>query len=176
LGLIGGCVFFVWYGMSALLRPLPAFTASHLTSLNRRSENVLVDANIIPELELCNVEWHAFAANLVEEPTIPRLRSASDEAIHSSFAAPFLDCFASLSSGGALRGRVWADASSCDLPDGLSVNSGVQSPLAKFFAFPFGRNRNRANHPVPNRGAFRDRHGRRARDAMDAGGALDESR
>jgi hypothetical protein len=30
-------------------------------------------------------------------------------------------------------------------------------------------------HPVPIRGAFRDRHGRRARDAMDAGGAKDES-
>ena len=45
----------------------------------------------------------------------------------------------------------------------------VSSPLAKnFFAFRFGRNRNRANHPVPLRGALRERHGRRARDAMDA--------
>ena len=56
------------------------------------------------------------------------------------------------------RFREWVP---CDLPDGLSGNSGVQSPLAKFFAFPFGRNRNRATHSIPHRGAFRDRHGRR---------------
>jgi len=53
----------------------------------------------------------------------------------------------------------------------------VSSPLAKnFFAFRFGRNRNRANHPVPLRGALRENvtdvgHGmrwtqRRARRAM----------
>jgi hypothetical protein len=31
-----------------------------------RSENVIVKAIIIPELELCNVKWHVFAADLVE--------------------------------------------------------------------------------------------------------------
>jgi hypothetical protein len=33
-----------------------------------------------------------------------------------------------------------------------------------------------ACHPAPHRGAFRDRHGRRARDAVDAGGVADERR
>jgi hypothetical protein len=45
-------------------------------ALNRRSENVIVEAIIIPELELRNVEWHVFAAtlatsfvNLIASPT-----------------------------------------------------------------------------------------------------------
>jgi len=48
-------------------------------------------------------------------------------------------------------------------------------PYAKIF--PFARNPNQftdSRRPVPNRGAFRDRHGRRRRDAVDAGGARDE--
>jgi hypothetical protein len=36
------------------------------SALNSRSENVLVEAIIIPELELRNVKWHIFGANLVE--------------------------------------------------------------------------------------------------------------
>ena len=36
------------------------------TSLNRRSENVIVEAIVIPKLELCNVKWQVFGANLVE--------------------------------------------------------------------------------------------------------------
>ena len=49
--------------------------------------------------------------------------------------------------------------------------------LAKIFAFPFD-----ANHlyvvriPAQYRGAFRDRHERRAGDAVDAGCAFDEMR
>jgi hypothetical protein len=46
-GLLGGCGFFVWYGLSALLTPSPAFPARHLTSLNRRSENVRVAAMVV---------------------------------------------------------------------------------------------------------------------------------
>ncbi len=34
--------------------------------LNRRSENFCVEAIIVPELELRNVEWQIFSANLVE--------------------------------------------------------------------------------------------------------------
>jgi hypothetical protein len=36
------------------------------TTLNSRSENVVVEAIIIPELELRNVKWHVFSAHLVE--------------------------------------------------------------------------------------------------------------
>jgi hypothetical protein len=35
-------------------------------ALNRRSENVVVEAIIVPELKLRNVKWHVFPANLVE--------------------------------------------------------------------------------------------------------------
>ena len=52
----------------------------------------------------------------------------------------------------------------------------VQSPLAKIFRFPFDPNHfYLSRHPGPHKGAFRDRHERRAEDAMDAGGAADES-
>jgi hypothetical protein len=49
------------------------------------------------------------------------------------------------------------------------------APFAKIF--PFAPDPNQftdSRRPVPNRGAFRDRHGRRRRDAVDAGGAKDE--
>ena len=49
-----------------------------------------------------------------------------------------------------------------DLPDGLFCKSAVQPLWQKYFAWSFGRNRNRANHLVPHRGAYRDRHGRGA--------------
>jgi hypothetical protein len=43
------------------------------------------------------------------------------------------------------------------------------APFAKIFPFPFDANhRHISRHPGPHRGAFRDRHGRRARDAVDA--------
>jgi hypothetical protein len=60
---------------SALLRRIAVVSAS----LNSRSENVLVEAIIIPELGLRNVEWHVFAANLVEgthDPTLCFQKSA----------------------------------------------------------------------------------------------------
>jgi hypothetical protein len=40
---------------------------------DRRSENVVVEAIIVPELELRNVEMQVFFFDLVEVPTIPRL-------------------------------------------------------------------------------------------------------
>jgi hypothetical protein len=52
----------------------------------------------------------------------------------------------------------------------------VQSPLAKIFLFPSDPNHlHIPRHPGPHKGAFRDRHERWAGDAMDAGGAADES-
>jgi hypothetical protein len=47
------------------------------------------------------------------------------------------------------------------------------APFAKIFLFSSDANHfSVLRHPVPTRGAFRDRHERWARDAMDAGGAL----
>src|ERR1700722_15379857 len=52
----------------------------------------------------------------------------------------------------------------------------VQSPSIKIFPFPFDPNHFYiASIPAHTQGAFRDRHERRAGDAMDAGGAADES-
>jgi hypothetical protein len=43
------------------------------------------------------------------------------------------------------------------------------APFAKILPFPFDPNHPHiSRHPGPHRGAFRDRHGRRARDAVDA--------
>jgi hypothetical protein len=48
--------------------------------------------------------------------------------------------------------------------------------FAKIFRFALHPNQIYIHRrPVPHRGAFRDRHGRRERDAMDADGAADES-
>jgi hypothetical protein len=44
----------------------------------------------------------------------------------------------------------------------------VQPSAQKYFAFPEMQNRCRKSCPVPTRGAYRDRHGRGVRDAMDA--------
>ena len=50
------------------------------------------------------------------------------------------------------------------------------APFAKIFPFPPDPNHfTILRHPGPHRGAFRDRHERWAWDAMDAGGAADES-
>jgi hypothetical protein len=38
---------------------------NHLTSLNRRSENVVAEAVVIFELTFRDVEWQVFAANFV---------------------------------------------------------------------------------------------------------------
>jgi hypothetical protein len=51
----------------------------------------------------------------------------------------------------------------------------VQSRPKKYFALPVGQIISTSpRHPRPIRGAFRDRHERWARDAVDAGGAFDE--
>ena len=52
----------------------------------------------------------------------------------------------------------------------------VQSYLKKFFRFAADPNQIYIpDRPTPHRGAFRDRHGRWVRDAVDASGAADES-
>ena len=49
-------------------------------------------------------------------------------------------------------------------------------PFAKIFRFSFDPNHFYiSRHPGPHKGAFRDRHERRAGDAVDAGSAADES-
>ena len=49
-------------------------------------------------------------------------------------------------------------------------------PLAKIFRFTSDPNHFYiSRHPGPHKGAFRDRHERKARDAMDASCAADES-
>jgi hypothetical protein len=57
-------------------------------------------------------------------------------------------------------------------PDGQITarppNPSVQPPAQKYFAFPEMQIRCRKSCPVPTRGAYRDRHGRGVRDAMDA--------
>src|ERR1700694_4149724 len=55
-----------------------------------------------------------------------------------------------------------------DLPDGQITDS-CPAPLRKIFRFSADPNQlYKSLHPVPHRGAFRDRHGRWARDAVDA--------
>ena len=59
---------------------------------------------------------------------------------------------------------------------GFKLMLPVQSPLAKIFRFTSEPNHFYiARIPAQHRGAFRDRHERRAGDAMDAGCASDES-
>src|ERR1700694_6335406 len=55
-----------------------------------------------------------------------------------------------------------------DLPDGQITDS-CPAPLRKIFRFSADPNQlYKSRHPVPHRGAFRDRHGRWVRDAVDA--------
>jgi hypothetical protein len=50
-------------------------SSTNSTSLNRRSENVIVEAITIPaELKLCNVSGMYLALTLWKDPTIPRLK------------------------------------------------------------------------------------------------------
>jgi hypothetical protein len=49
-----------------------------LASLNRRSENVIVKAIVIPKLELCNVQWQVFGANFVERADTPTLEDTPE--------------------------------------------------------------------------------------------------
>jgi hypothetical protein len=74
--------------------------------------------------------------------------------------------------------RVWLGASNCSPLDSISAFA------ADLPVVPIGRrpsrliaapnHRQTPPHPVPTRGAFRDRHGRWAQDAVDAYGAQDE--
>src|SRR5258708_1509516 len=60
-------------------------------------------------------------------------------------------------------------------PDQADLPSPV--PFPKIFRFAVDPNHFYIpRHPVPHRGAFRDRHGRRRRDAVDAASAIDEQR
>jgi hypothetical protein len=60
------------------------------------------------------------------------------------------------------------------VPDGqiteLADRGVCPAPFAKILSFPFEANHlHISRHPGPHRGAFRDRHERRAGDAVDAG-------
>src|ERR1700743_2331080 len=89
------------------------------------------------------------------------------------------DCFESSRSTGIARlsrgaGATFHDTaltsfSSSDLPDGPFVGPARPALSAKISRFPFDPNhRLISRHPVPDRGTFRDRHGRRVWDAVDA--------
>src|SRR5260370_21122586 len=62
------------------------------------------------------------------------------------------------------------------LPDGQISDFAVQPRFQKYSASPLTQIKSRTPPSRPERGAYRDRHGRWVRDAVDAGGALDESR
>jgi hypothetical protein len=58
----------------------------------------------------------------------------------------------------------------------INADSTVQSSAKKYFTPPVGQIISTSpRHPASIRGAFRDRHERWVRDAVDAGGAFDES-
>jgi len=48
-------------------------------SLNRRSKNVIAEAIIVPELELCNVKMQVFLTDIMESANIATLEEARDE-------------------------------------------------------------------------------------------------
>jgi hypothetical protein len=67
------------------------------------------------------------------------------------------------------------------LPDGQITRASdaahVQPPSQKYFAWSFARSSFiDSNRPASNRGAYRDRHERWVRDAVDAAAAQDERR
>jgi len=67
------------------------------------------------------------------------------------------------------RTEEFVEADQSDLP--------CPAPSSKIFSFAADPNQIYiACRPAPHRGAFRDRHGRRARYAVDAGGVADERR
>lgn len=72
------------------------------TSLNRRSENILVEPIVIPELELRNVEWHVFAAYLVE-----RTDDAALEDAPKAFNRLRMNSTDNVLSLGMVNSRVW---------------------------------------------------------------------
>jgi hypothetical protein len=52
--------------------------AGFLATIDRRAENVIVKAIVIPKLELCNVKWQVFGANLVERAHDAALENAPE--------------------------------------------------------------------------------------------------
>jgi hypothetical protein len=64
---------------------------------------------------------------------------------------------------------LWAD-----LPDVMIFRNHVNPSFGKYFSFPEMQISRMVCHPAPARGALRDRHGRWARDAMDALTSPDE--
>jgi hypothetical protein len=80
--------------------------------------------------------------------------------------------------GIALDARFYFAASAAHQFQSLSGKSANQCPalLRKIFRFTFHPNHlHNPRHPGPHKGAFRDRHERWVRDAMDARSAKDES-
>ena len=67
-------------------------TETYLAPLNRRSENVLVKAIIIPELELRNVVWHVLGAYLVERADDTALEDAPKTFNRLGVTAPITYC------------------------------------------------------------------------------------
>jgi hypothetical protein len=72
--------------------------------------------------------------------------------------------------------NAWRASHTVIVPDGQISGSPVQPHLQKYFCFRLTQITSASPAiPAHTKGAFRDRHGRRAGDAMDAGGAADES-
>jgi len=72
----------------------------------------------------------------------------------------------------AVTKRHHGEFETTDLPDGRTCKFSVQPFDEKYFASPFARNSFiDSSRPASIRGAYRDRHERGARDAVDAGGA-----
>jgi hypothetical protein len=63
-----------------------------------------------------------------------------------------MDCFASLAMTSSVASRL--PPPSTDLPDGQFFDQCVQSLREKYFAFPFGGNRNRAKPSCPTQGRY----------------------
>ena len=143
------------------------------TSLNRRSENVVVEAIVIPKLELCNVKWRYLALTLWKEPTMPRLKmlqkpSPQDEVWACRSTPPAITA----SRYAGIRPKALPRFNRpTRLPDGQ-----ITCASGKSKSSPFWKNilifRSRKSvyihgHPASTRGALRGRHGRWMGDAMD---------
>jgi len=75
---------------------------SKLASFDRRSEDVLVLAIVIAELELGNIERHIFAAHFVE-----RADHAALEDRPEAFDSLSVNCADDILASGVINGRVW---------------------------------------------------------------------
>jgi hypothetical protein len=68
--------------------PVQSLGGEASCALNRRSENVIVKAIIVPELELRNVKMMVFLTNMVDVPTMPRLKMLQKPSIVWVCTAP----------------------------------------------------------------------------------------